>query len=103
MHCWMREPTGMMQKEMWGFLNEDHAFSLRITPLSGREVKEVTVTLDGVPERPVRTTRIRLTVSLEDVDTVKLRGWRFGLWGNVPGHPIRYGRRLSVPADGRVI
>lgn len=54
-------------------LNEDHAFSLRITPLSGREVKEVTVTLDGVPERPVRTTRIRLTVSLEDVDTVKLR------------------------------
>lgn len=54
-------------------LNEDHAFSLRITPLNGREVKEVAVTLDGVPERPPRTTRIHLTVSLSDADTVRLK------------------------------
>lgn len=54
-------------------LNEDHSFSLRITPLTGREVKEVAVTLDGVPERPARTTRIHLTVFLSDADTVQLK------------------------------
>ena len=60
----------------------------------------MTVTLDGGSERPVRTTRIRLTVSLEDVDTVKLRMEDLG-FGKCSRHPIRYGRRLSVLADGR--
>lgn len=54
-------------------LDKDLAFSLRITPMGSREAKEVVVTLDGVPERPPRTTRIRLTVSCPDAENVKLR------------------------------
>ncbi len=54
-------------------LGEDRSFSLRLTPLQGKAVKEVIVTLDGVPERPPRTTRIHLSVSCPDARTVKLR------------------------------
>ncbi len=54
-------------------LEGDRSFSLRLSPLVGKEVKEVIVTLDGVPERPPRTTRIHLTVSCPDGRTVKMR------------------------------
>lgn len=54
-------------------LDADRSFSLRLTPVSGHQTKQVIVTLEGVPERPARTTRIHLTVSCPDADTVKLR------------------------------
>lgn len=54
-------------------LDADMAFSLQITPLSGREAKEVVVTLDGLPERPPKTTRIHLEVSCPDAENVLLK------------------------------
>ena len=54
-------------------LDQDHAFSLRLSPVSGRKARQIVVTLSGVPERPPGTTRIHLTVSCPDAETVKLR------------------------------
>ena len=54
-------------------LDQDYAFSLRLSPVSGRKARQIVVTLSGVPERPPGTTRIHLTVSCPDAETVKLR------------------------------
>ena len=54
-------------------LDQDHAFSLRLSPVSGRKARQIVVTLSGVPERPPGTTRIHLMVSCPDAETVKLR------------------------------
>ncbi|HJA92261.1 MAG TPA: hypothetical protein H9717_03970 [Candidatus Eisenbergiella merdipullorum] len=54
-------------------LDADRTFSLRLTPVSGRKAREVIVTLDGIPDRPPHTTRIHLTASCPDEETVKLR------------------------------
>lgn len=53
-------------------LEEEDSFSLRITPVDGRKIKEVSVTLTGLPKRPARTTRIRLEIEMTSVETVKL-------------------------------
>lgn len=53
-------------------LEEEESFSLRITPLDGKSVKEISVTLSGIPKRPARTTRIRLKADMPDVSTVRI-------------------------------
>lgn len=60
------------QKECEFLLEEKNTFSLRITPLNGKEVREVLVTLNGLPARPARTTRIRMRVDMTDVETVRI-------------------------------
>ena len=54
-------------------LDRDHAFSLRLSSVSGKRARQIVVTLSGVPDRPPGTTRIHLTVSCPDAETVKLR------------------------------
>lgn len=53
-------------------LEEKNSFSLRITPVNGKEVREVLVTLTGLPVRPARTTRIHLKVDMTDKNTVRI-------------------------------
>ncbi|MDO4331127.1 MAG: DUF5716 family protein [Eubacteriales bacterium] len=60
------------RKECDFLLEERNTFSLRITPLDGKEVREVLVTLTGLPARPARTTRIHLQVDMTDVKTVRI-------------------------------
>ena len=54
-------------------LDRDHAFSLRLSSVSGKRVRQIVVTLSDVPDRPPGTTRIHLTASCPDTETVKLR------------------------------
>lgn len=54
-------------------LDADHTFTLRLTPVSGKKLREVVVTLSGVPERPPFATRIFLAASCPDAETVRLR------------------------------
>ena len=54
-------------------LDADHTFTLRLTPVSGKKLREVVVTLSGVPERPPFATRISLAASCPDAETVRLR------------------------------
>lgn len=58
------------KKECEFLLEEKDTFTLRITPLDGKEIREVQVTLNGLPKRPFRASRIRLRVEMEDVSTV---------------------------------
>ena len=54
-------------------LDADHSFTLRLTPVSGKKMREVVVTLSGMPDRPPFATRIFLSASCPDAKTVKLR------------------------------
>lgn len=60
------------QKECEFLLEEKNSFSLRITPLNGKEMRRMVVTLNGLPARPARTTRIRLKVDMTDAETVRI-------------------------------
>lgn len=53
-------------------LEESNSFTLRLMPLNSREAKEVIVTLDGLPARPSRASRIHMEISMADAQTVRL-------------------------------
>jgi len=53
-------------------LDEEPGFSLIITSLTGGVVVERQITLDGLPERPARTTRLRVDVYLESADVARV-------------------------------
>ena len=60
------------KKECEFLLGDSSAFTLRITPLDGKEIREVQVALDGLPDRPAFTSRIRLKAEMEDAATVHI-------------------------------
>ncbi len=45
---------------------------LLVTPLDGKEIRNITINLDGLPSRPEKTTRLRMKVSFLSGDTVKI-------------------------------
>ena len=53
-------------------LDELPELNLIITSLTGGRVSESLITLDGLPERPKRTTRLHLSIHLESADTAQL-------------------------------
>ncbi len=60
------------KKECSFILESDNYFEMRVTPLNGRDAKVVEIFLDGLPERPERTTCIHMDIFLKDEDTVVL-------------------------------
>lgn len=60
------------RREFEFLLEEGNRFSLLVAPLYTPAVKEVVVTLTGLPERPPRTSRIHLEISLKAVDRIHL-------------------------------
>ena len=61
------------RKECEFILESDATFELRVTPLNGKDATVVEIMLDGLAERPERTTRIHMEIYLKDVSTVVLR------------------------------
>ena len=53
-------------------LETDSSFEVRITPLNGKDVAVVEISLDGLPERPEKTTKIEMDIYLKNVNTVVL-------------------------------
>ena len=45
-------------------LENGKEFSLLRTPVTGGEAQELTVHLDGIPDRPDRTTRLRVVLTM---------------------------------------
>lgn len=61
------------RKECEFLLETDSIFELRVTPLNGKDATVVEIMLDGLAERPERTTKIHMEIYLKDVSTVVLR------------------------------
>lgn len=60
-------------KECEFILETDAAFELRVTPLNGKDATVVEIMLDGLAERPEKTTRIHMKIYMKDVSTVVLQ------------------------------
>ncbi len=54
-------------------LEEENTFSLKIVTLDGNVNREARVTLDGLPARPRRASRIHLEMDMTDGETVRIR------------------------------
>ena len=61
------------RKECEFILEDEPAFELRVTPLNGKDATVVEISLDDLPGRPERTTRIHLEIFLKDASTVVLQ------------------------------
>lgn len=60
------------KKKVEFFTEKDNKFEIKITPLNGRHPKLVEVTLDNLPRRPDKTTRLSMEVSLKNPNTLFL-------------------------------
>lgn len=60
------------RKECDFILESDNLFELRVTPLNGRDARVVEISLDGLPQRPPKATRIHMEIYLRNVNTVVL-------------------------------
>ena len=54
-------------------LENGKEFSLLRTPVTGGEPQQLTVRLDGIPDRPDRTTRIRVLLTMPGADRLKVQ------------------------------
>ena len=54
-------------------LESGQDFSLVRTPVTGGEPRQLTVRLDGIPERPDRTTRIRVLLTMPEADRLRVQ------------------------------
>ncbi len=54
-------------------LENGREFSLVRTPVTGGEAQQLTVKLNGIPERPDRTTRIRVLLTMPGADRLKVQ------------------------------
>lgn len=61
------------KKEFDVILEEENSLSIILTPLNGKEPREIHMILDGLPERPKRTTRLHVTMEMAAEDQVKIK------------------------------
>lgn len=77
-------------------LEEENRFSLRITPLNGGEIRDVEIALTGLPQRPVRTTRIHLQIDMADLTTLRLNMEDFGFGEFFPATHQFWEKTISI-------
>mgnify|MGYP000534373073 CR=1 FL=1 len=53
-------------------LDSDNVFSLIITPLNGRDIKQAEVTLDGLPDRDGAPSRLYMEIKMPDKDCIRI-------------------------------
>lgn len=61
------------RKECDFILEDEPVFEIRVTPLNSKEAVVVEISLDDLPPRPEKTTRIHLEISLKSAQRVVLR------------------------------
>lgn len=68
------------KKEYDVILEDGSDISIILTPLNGKEAKEIHMTLEGLPERPKRTTRLRIAIEMvsENQLSIKVKDMGFG-------------------------
>ena len=59
-------------------LLEEPVLEFILKPMQGTTVWKESLELTGIPERPPRTTRLRILVSFETVDKLKIQVWDLG-------------------------
>lgn len=84
------------RKECEFILESEPVFELRVTPLNGKDASVVEISLDGLLQRPERTTRIHMEIFLKDACTVVLRMEDMGFGELFPSSGKSWQEEFSV-------
>lgn len=84
------------QKEVEFILESGDSFSVLITPLNGKDVTVVEVELEGLEERPFKTTRIRLGADMISEEKVQLRMEDMGFGELFPATHAKWRKIIEV-------
>lgn len=69
---------------------------LIVTPLDGQEIRTIVINLDGIPNRPPKTTRLRMRVSFCSGDTVKVMIEDLGFGEIFPSSGMRWEKEVKM-------
>ena len=84
------------KKECDFILNQGNRVSFVITPLTGKNPKLVDITLENLPKRPPKTTRLHLSVKMQSESKMKVTIKDLGFGELFPGSEIEWNEVISV-------
>lgn len=77
-------------------LSEGSRVELIVTPLDGKKIRSISVNLDGIPNRPPKTTRLKMRVSFSSGDTVKVVIEDMGFGEIFPASGMRWENEVKM-------
>ena len=84
-------------KKEWDLiLEEGEAVSLMITPLNGKEVRNVNIILRGLPKRPKRATRIKMHLAFETEQKMIIQIEDLGFGEMFPSSGMRWTEEIEI-------
>ena len=84
-------------KREWELIMEEgEAVSLTITPLNGKEVRNVNIILRGLPKRPKKATRIKMHLSFETEQKMIIQIEDLGFGEMYPSSSMRWMEEIEI-------
>ena len=77
-------------------LTQGSRVDMLVTPLDGKEVRNITVNLDGLPNRPEKTTRLKMRVGFTSGDTLKVRIGDMGFGEIFPSSQLKWEKEVRI-------
>lgn len=84
------------KKECEFILEEDPFITILISPLNGKDAKSIEIGLEGLPERPIATTRISLLVDMISENRVQFRMQDKGFGDIFPASQLKWKKIIEV-------
>ena len=67
-----------------------------MTPLDGKEIRKINVSLDGIPGRPDKTTRLKMKISFTSGDTVRIHIEDLGFGEIFPTSNMKWDTEVKI-------
>lgn len=83
-------------------IDEGNSFVITLTPLDGRNIRNVEIVLDGLNEREKRATRIKLDVVMESADMLRINVTDLGFGEFFPASDRLFTKQIALN-DNEVI
>ncbi len=83
-------------------LNEGNSFTVKITPLDGRNVRNVNIVLDGLNEHEPKSVRLRIEAVMESEDVLRINVTDLGFGEFFEGSNRLFTRTISLTEDNGV-
>ncbi|MCR4740976.1 MAG: hypothetical protein K5886_12055 [Lachnospiraceae bacterium] len=80
-------------------LREGNEIMMIITPLNGKDKKNLRMVLDGLPERPMKATRIRLRIEFSSETALKATAWDMGFGDIFPSSGLKWEETLDIESN----
>ena len=89
-------------KKQWDvILEEGNTIALRLTPLDGRNVRNVEIVLDGLPVRESKTTRLHLEAEMLNEEMMEIHVADMGFGELFPSSGLQFSQQIDLNPGGR--